>query len=92
MKTWSFPETLSWTIQETRRRKKVCKGGHYTNWYAPLKVTGCKLKKGWHKVTCSDKFRQGWHGAWLQVKNYKLCKLKKGWHKVTCSDKFRQGW
>jgi len=79
MRTWSFPETLSWTIQETRRRKKVCRGGNYADWYVALKINGCKLKTGWHKITCSDKVKQGWHGAWLQVKNYKLCKKKFEW-------------
>jgi len=78
-RTWSFPETLSWTIQETRRRKRVCRGGHYADWYVALKINGCKLKTGWHKITCSDKFKQGWHGAWIQIKNYKLCKKKFEW-------------
>jgi len=74
MKTWSFPETLSWKIVENRRRKTVCQGGNYADWYVALKYKKCKLKTGWHKIYCTDKVKQGFHGGFVQVKNYKLCK------------------
>jgi hypothetical protein len=79
MKTWSFPEGLSWSI--SKGRKTVCRGGRYTDWYTSLKVTGCKLSQGWYKVTCKDRFKEGWRGAYLQIKNHKLCHKKYEWGK-----------
>jgi len=78
MRTWSFPETLSWKIQKASGHH-VCKGGNYADWYVALKIKGCKFKKGWHKITCKDKVKQGFHGGWVQVKNYKLCKKNFEW-------------
>jgi len=79
MRTWSFPETLSWKIQENRRRKTVCQGGSFTDWYVAIKYKKCKLKTGWHKIYCTDKVKEGFHGAFVQVKNYKLCKKRFEW-------------
>jgi len=79
MKTWSFPEGISWTIR--KGRKTICTGGRYTDWYTSLKVTGCKLSKGWYTVTCKDRFKEGWHGAYLQIHNRKLCHKNFEWGK-----------
>jgi len=86
MRTWSFPETLSWKIRRTDSRKTECQGGKYADWYVAIKYKKCKLKTGWHKIYCSDKFKEGFHGGFVQVKNYKLCKKNFEWaagkHKV----------
>lgn len=71
MKTWSFPEPLSWKI--THGGKTVCKGGGYDSWYSSVK-TGCRLAKGnYYKAVCKDIYGEGFRGGYLQVAGKKIC-------------------
>jgi hypothetical protein len=73
--TKTFPEKISWTIETTRKRKRtICSGQGYSNWYSIMKIP-CKLRqKEIYKVTCMDKFAgEGWGGGYLQIGRRKVC-------------------
>jgi len=75
IKTWTFPEGLSWTIK--KKGKTICKGGDYGDWYTSSRIGGCKITNGVYEVTCKDRFKEGWRGASLQIGKHTFCKKYK---------------
>jgi len=72
LKTWTFPEGLSWTIK--KKGKTICKGGNYGDWYKSSRIGGCIFTKGVYVITCKDRFNEGWRGASLRIGKHTLCK------------------
>jgi len=71
--TWVMPEKSTWKIT-TLKGKTVCKGGPYTQWYAPIKVN-CKLTyKRQYKIVCMNNWLGGWAGGSFAVKRKHYCK------------------
>jgi len=76
--TASFPEKMSWKIEDITDKKKVknvCNGKGFTTWYAETKLA-CQLTKGrLYKVTCMDKmYKEGWAGGYMSIGKRKVCK------------------
>jgi len=72
--TWVMPEKSRGKIT-TLMGKPVCKGGPYTQWYAPIKVN-CKLVyKKEFKILCIKNWLGVWAGGSLAVRKTLLHKL-----------------
>jgi len=75
LKTWVFPEKLDWEVStKGKNRKVVCSGAGYSAWYSTIEVK-CVLEPGReYRLTCKDRFGEGWAGATIVFNGRHYCK------------------